>query len=84
MGCNPEKIKPPKFIVVYRDSLDEEPLVEDYDYTCIAKPNKALNQMSGLAESVGAFMAIYELRAARYVSKSVLDLGGASHKNIST
>lgn len=39
--------------------------------------------MDGLEENVGAFMAVYGLRGARYVSKSVLDLGGASHKNIS-
>ena len=83
MGCYPNRVKPPTYILVYRDNGEDEPTVEDFDYTNTGKLSKHVEQSIGLNEEEGAFVAIYELKDARFVTNSILDLEGKSHKTIS-
>ena len=83
MGCYPNRVKPPQYILVYRDNIEDEPTVEEFDYTNTGKLSKNVEQSIGLNEEDGAFVAIYELKTARFVTKAILDLEGKSHKIIS-
>ncbi len=79
MGCYPNKTNPPKYILVERQSIDDEPTVEDFNYTVFAKVKEHLQYTGYLGTERGAFSAVYELKDARYVDVTVLDLEGKSY-----